>query len=118
MKKVIVTILVLLAVGAVAVVTCPDKQAHEDAIQNVLNEKINEELNVSEGDSGLSALGAKLGSSLSGWLLDKSLNVENHFVYSVGKVDLGKGPKQVSVGVFGHVFTVSKDDIDDVLKDK
>ena len=118
MKKVIITILVLLAVGAVAVVTCPDKQAHEDAIQNVLNEKINEELNVSADDSGLGALGAKLGSSLSGWLLDKSLNVENHFVYNVGKVDLGKGPQQVSLGVFGHVFTISKDDIDKALTNK
>ena len=44
MKKLIIALVVILAVGAVAVMTCPDKQAHKDAIMSVVNEKINDEL--------------------------------------------------------------------------
>ena len=44
MKKVLIAIIAVLIVGAAAVITCPDKQAHKDAIMAVVNEKINEEL--------------------------------------------------------------------------
>lgn len=116
MKKVLITLLVLLGIAAVAVVTCPDKDAHKDAIQSVINEKLNADLNAADKDNSLGALGASLGSSVSGWLLDKGLNVENHFVYSVGKIHWDGEDKKVSVGVFGHVFTFSKEELEEFLK--
>ena len=42
MKKALIAIIAVLIVGAAAVVTCPDKQAHKDAIMDVVNQKINE----------------------------------------------------------------------------
>lgn len=44
MKKSLISIAAVLLVGIAAVMTCPDKQAHKDAIMAVVNEKINEEL--------------------------------------------------------------------------
>lgn len=111
MKKFLIVLLVLLGIGAVAVVTCPDKEAHKDAILNVVKEKIDEEVSAGS-QNDLSNILSGIGSSVSGWIIDKGLTVENHFVYSVGKFNSGKEEKTVSVGVFGHVFTFSKEDLE------
>ena len=107
------------ALLGIAVVTCPDKQAHKDAILSVINEKLNENIqkNTKDGDESLAVLGASLGTSISGWILDSGLTVDNRFIYSVGKFNTGKEIKKVSVGVFGHVFTFSKEDVDKILKE-
>ena len=110
MKKFLIFLLVLLGIGAVAVVTCPDKEAHKEAIKNVVKETIRDEIGA-YSENVLSGVFSSLGSSVSGWLLDNSLSVENHFVYSVGKFTGGKEPQTVSVGAFGHVFTISKEDL-------
>ncbi|MBR5175050.1 MAG: hypothetical protein IKW89_03855 [Bacteroidales bacterium] len=115
----IIALAVIIALLGMAVVTCPDKQAHKDAILAVINEKLNENIqkNTKDGDDGLAILGASIGTSLTGWILDSGLSVDNRFIYSVGKFNTGKEIKQVSVGVFGHVFTFSKKDVDKVLKE-
>ena len=115
----VIAAIVAVALLGIAVVTCPDKQAHKDAILAVINEKLNENIqkNSKDGDEGLAVLGASLGTSISGWILDSGLTVDNKFVYSVGKFNTGKEIKKVSVGVFGHVFTFSKEDVDKILKE-
>ena len=55
MKKTIIIALVsVIVLAGVAIVTCPDKQDHKDAIMAVVNEKINDSMGVSssleEGD--------------------------------------------------------------------
>jgi hypothetical protein len=119
MKKAIISLLVILALGAVAVVTCPDKQAHKDAIMSVVNERINDELKPAEGgDDGLSVFFGSIGSGVAGFFLDSRLTVKNHFVYSTGAIkDLEGNDQTVSVGVFGHVFTFKKEDLDKVVHD-
>ena len=117
MKKVLIVLAVLLIIGATAVITCPDKQAHEDAIMNVVNQKINEEVQVDEEDlQGLSALFGTLGSGIAGYIIDSRLVVKNHFLWSTGEFqDLDGNFSQVSVGVFGHIFTVDKEDLDKAI---
>lgn len=120
-KGLIITLVALLAVAGVAVVSCPDKEDHKEAVMAVVNEKINDELAVSSEEdmdiAGLLGGIASLGSHVGGWLLDNNLTVKNHFVYSVGYLNTGDGPQQISVGVFGHVFTFSKEDLDQALAD-
>ncbi len=52
MKKLLITIIAVLVLAGIAVITCPDKQAHKEAIMAVINEKIDETVsgNASEGD--------------------------------------------------------------------
>ena len=116
MKKFLILLLVLLGIGGVAVATCPDKEAHKNAIQGVVKEKIDEEVNTGTESNDLSVLLSGLGSSVSGWIIDKGLTVENHFVYSIGKFNTGQETKTVSFGIFGHVFTFSKEDLERELK--
>ena len=107
MKKFFITLAVLLVVLAgVGVVTCPDKQAHKDAIMSVINEKINESV----------SFASSLGSGIVGYVLDNRLTMKNHFVFSTGELNkLDGSSERLSVGVFGHVFTFSKEDLDKAL---
>ena len=109
----IIAAVAIVALLGIAVVSCPDKQDHKDAILAVINEKLNENIQKKskDGDDGLAVLGASLGTSISGWILDSGLTVDNRFIYSVGRFNTGKEVRKVSVGVFGHVFTFSKEDL-------
>ena len=40
--------------------------------------------------------------------VDNLIHVDNHFLFSIGKVRFGGKENTVSLGVFGHVFTVDK----------
>ena len=118
MKKSLLTLLILLGLGAVAVVSCPDRQDHKDAIMEVVNGAINDGLQTSDKEANeLSAFFGSIGSSVAGYLLDNRLTVKNYFVCSVGEIkDLDGVYQKVSVGVFGHVFTGDKEQLKDAIK--
>ena len=119
MKKFLITLAVVIAIAGIAVVTCPDKPAHKDAIMAVINEKINESVGkeTHEGDEGLAVFASSLGSGIVGYVLDNRLTVRNHFVYSTGEIKHFDGTvDRLSVGFFGHVFTFSKEDLDKALE--
>lgn len=120
MKKVLIAIITVLILGAAAaILTCPDKQAHKDAIMAVVNEKINEELKTDDDDwQGLSALFGTLGSGIASGIVDNRLVVKNHFLWSTGEFQNMDGEyNQISVGVFGHIFTFNKEDLDQAVND-
>lgn len=113
MKKLGLALIILLILGVTAVVTCPDKEAHKDAITKVINEVVQEELGVKEEDNlgilkGLANIGA-------GIFLESKFSVDNYFVCSVGRILYGAENEAVSLGVFGHVFTFSKENIKEYL---
>lgn len=120
MKKGLIAALVtLVALGVVAIITCPDRLAHKDAIMSVVNEKIDDGLTESNGGEadGLTAFLGSLGSSMAGYFLENRLTVKNCFVCSIGYLrDMEGVDNKVSVGVFGHVFTFNKEDLDAYLE--
>lgn len=110
MKKISVLLLALIFIGGVCVITCPDKQAHQDAIMAVVNSKLNKQADEQLGE-GFGFLGASIGSSIVNWIIDNCLEVKNCFVCSLGQVEDEEGKMQtISVGVLGHVFTTSKEE--------
>ena len=117
MKKAIISLLVIIALACVAIVSCPDKQDHKDAIMAVVNEKINEELKTDDADlQGLSALFGSLGSGIASGIVENRLVVKNHFLWSTGEIQNLDGEyNQISVGVFGHIFTFNKEDMDKAI---
>ena len=117
MKKLFVSILVLLALGAAAALTCPDKEAHKKAISEVVKESVKDGLGGDDAEDSLGLIEgiASIGSSLSEAFLESQLTVDNYLVYSVGSIRHGKESDTVSVGVFGHVFTVKKEQIKEKL---
>lgn len=119
MKKIITVLVFIALVCAVAVVTCPDKQAHQDAIMSVVNDKINDELQTEDADlQALSAWVGSLGSTFASSIVDNRLTVKNHFLWSSGEFkDLEGNSSRVSVGVFGHVFTFDREDLDCAMEE-
>lgn len=118
-KSPLLCLISLLAIVGIAVLTCPDKAAHKEAIMSVINEKINESVGkeTTEGGEGIAVLASSLGSGIVGYVLDNRLSVKNHFVFSTGEIKHFDGEtERLSVGVFGHVFTFSKEDLDKALE--
>lgn len=116
MKKLYVILLVILGIGGVAVVSCPDKEAHQEAITAVLNQKLNETIDAD--DDVCTLFYNALGAGVIKILVENRLTVKNHFLYSTGELlNLDGEYNQVSLGLFGHVFTFKKEDLDEALSE-
>lgn len=118
MKKLLLFILILVAVAGVCVVTCPDKEAHSEALKDLVNTVLTKELaeGATETDAGFVAFGSMLGTGIAGIVLDNTLKVENHFVCSVGTITYDGKTKIVSIGILNHVFTADKEDFKQALE--
>jgi hypothetical protein len=118
----LIAALVLAILFATMVFTCPDRQDHEAAIQEVtkawVGDKVDENLGSITGVGGVFGdLINKALKQLTGFgtdkVISKYLDVKNYVVCSVGRMSIGNNEeKMVSLGVFGHVFTFGKDDIE------
>ncbi len=118
----LIAALVLAILFATMVFTCPDRQAHEAAIQEVtkawVDDKVDENLGSITGVGGVFGdLINKALKQLTGFGTDKVisnyLDVKNYVVCSVGRMSIGDNEeKMVSLGAFGHVFTFGKEDIE------
>jgi hypothetical protein len=118
----LVAALILAILFATMVFTCPTRQDHEAAIQEVtkawMHDKVDENIGNITGMGGVFGdLINKAIKELTGIstdkVIDNYLDVKNYVVCSMGKVRLSENEeKTVSVGVFGHVFTFGKEDIE------
>lgn len=122
MKKVLLSLLILIAVVLGAVVSCPDKAAHQSAIMEELNIAMQDKLLEKSGDSdeakGLSLLGGSFVSMLFDNVLGTTLKTNNYFVFSTAEIGVGEQSRIVSVGAFGHVYTLfNADDVKEKMKD-
>ena len=122
MKK-ILFLVILAAVVVGAVVTCPDKKAHKEALADTFAEyasyKIDENKDNGLSDvlnEGLKALRKVGGDKVVEATLSQFLEVDNYYVLSIGRLKQGGEKKLISIGLFGHVFTPTSSMIDHALK--
>ena len=108
MKAVLYTLLVLLILGSVCVATCPDREAHSEALKGLVNQVVTSELS-GEEDAGLVMFGSVIGTGLGGLVIDNMLNIEDYFVCSIGTVTFDGETHVVSVGLLNHVFTIDEE---------
>lgn len=114
MKKLLKILVILVLVASVFVITCPDKQKHKDALMELFNSKLNEEI----GSDGWAFIGSAIGSKVIEFVLDNKLEVSNYFVCSVGHVTQDDGEvNTTSVGILGHVFTMSEEKFSKAVDD-
>ena len=117
MNKKVIALIVGLFVFGLLVITCPDRQAHQDTLKAVVASCV--ENSVAERTQDSSGVFGLIGSVLSGpfidAFLDAKLQVHNYLVVSVGQITLGDTTKTVSVGLLNHVFTCSTADIDQAM---
>ena len=118
----LIAALILAILFATMVFTCPDRRDHEAAIQEVtkawVGDKVDDNLGSITGIGGaFGDLINKAIKELTGFGTDKVissyLDVKNYVVCSVGRMSIGNSEeKMVSLGMFGHVFTFGKEDIE------
>ena len=114
MKKIILLLLVV-ALGVTAVMTCPEKKAHRKAILLMVNSYVDSKIDDSMGKKGIAGAIAKglkatkkvLGAPAASVYVNKNLQVDNYYLFSLGKLTTGDEPQVVSIGVFGYVLTPS-----------
>ena len=113
MKAILYTLLIVVILGGICVVTCPDQEAHSTALKNLWNKLVTEELSqgADEEDAVLVAFGSVLGTGIGGMVIDNMLNVDNYFVCSVGTITYDGEKQIVSVGVLNHVFTADDEKV-------
>lgn len=115
MKNFLLFILILVFITGVCVVSCPDKEAHSDAIMETVNNLIDDRMTegiTEENEKTFALFASSLVSGVSNIVIDSRLTVKNHFLFSIGKVTFDGESQTVSIGILNHVFT----DIDDNLK--
>lgn len=111
MKKVITLVVALFAL-LLLTLTCPDKQAHAEAIKSLVSKTIDARMTDQKESSNVGTfLYTLLASKMTEVFTDTSLSVDNYILFSVGKVTLGGKTHTVSIGVLNHVFTASEDDV-------
>lgn len=118
MKKLLLLI-VIIAISLVGVITCPQKDAHKDALMKLVNVALDTELyknTKSEEEMGFALFGSILGSGIAEFIIDKKLLVDNYFVCSIGRVVFEGKEKIVSIGFLNHVFTMPEDKLKEELK--
>ena len=114
--------LILAILFATMVFTCPDRSAHEKAIQEVTKQWVGDK--VDENLNGITGMGGVMGDIINkivkqitgagtDMAISNYLDVKNYVVCSVGRISVGDTKdKMVSLGAFGHVFTFDKEDLE------
>lgn len=103
---------------ALLIVTCPQKDAHQDEarimVTNVLDNKIL--CSQSKKFGTLSALGSLFVPELVDAFLESELKVDNYLIFSVGKIFYNGKSMTVSFGILGHVFALGQDEMEKSLE--
>lgn len=90
-------------------VTCPEREKHMEAIQNLTKSVINKASEDAGENDFMNNLAAYLVSGISKFFIEQKLYVEDHYIYSIGKIELQGKPEIVSIGIFGRVFTIDEE---------
>lgn len=119
MKGFLYTVLTVVFIAGVAIVTCPDKDAHKEKIQSLVNGMVRDYAAEDETlDNSMAEFVTMLTNGISTVALDSMLDVDNYIVCSVGTINYGGESKLVSVGAFNHIFTLSKSQAEKILEEQ
>ena len=113
MKKSFFLVVLVVLVGFFMLATCPKDNDHKEAICLSINKAVDEKFGDSSlSISGLINYGSKLAIKNAARLfIDSNVEVQNYGLLSIGRYTFNGRNKVISVGMFNHVFTISKNDI-------
>ena len=118
MKKFLFLIVLLVAVGLTLMTTCPEREAHMEAVKSVTTSVVNSEMDQSGIDGAIASIGTALGVNVVDAYLKNNLVIRDHTFYNVGTINYEGEPRIISVGIFNHVFTIDEETAREYIKEK
>lgn len=104
----IIAILVIIGLLVAMALTCPKKEQHV----TVLTEKMNYILSDTvDSQDDFKVLSAMFGSAIAKQVLNMYLTVDDYVLFSVGRIEYKGENNLLSVGAFGHIFTISNEEL-------
>lgn len=110
----------IVAIVVVMFITCPSDGDHRREVR-ALGEKTVKLYAAKQNNIIVSGMAMTFGDDLVDMIISQLLEVDNYGVVSIGRLENPKNPSKsqvISVGVFGHVFTASPDELIDGLSSK
>ena len=111
-------LLTLVVLVAVMVVTCPKTEQHKEVLSTVITTTVNDAVNDNDNltgntfiDNAFKTVSNAFAGKVIETAVDNLVTVDNYVVCSLGKVHHEGKDHIVSLGVFGHIFTVDEDDL-------
>lgn len=102
-RKFRIAVLVAAAVLLFAMyATCPDASRHKAAVSEEVRKAVDD---ISDLNDSWGFFGNMLASGMVSIAVDRLLEVDNYFIFSVGTVHYDGRSQAVSFGILGHVFT-------------
>lgn len=122
MKKLTIKLtLVIVAVGALILLalTCPDKDAHKDAMKTTINKAFEHKMSDTFTDEeskndifqGITMLGSMLVNNIADSMLDTKMEVKNYVFFSIGAINHDGKSQTISFGILNNVYTCTEEDL-------
>ena len=120
MKKFLFLIVFLAVVAGALIATCPDRNAHLEAIKSVVSEVANEEMDKQSNilTTGLASISTMLTINLADSYLKSNLIIRDHTFYNIGYINYNDDLRMISFGILNHVFTLDKETAKEIMKEK
>ena len=105
------------------VVTCPKTEQHKEVLSTVITTTVNNAVNDNDNltgntfiDNAFKTVSNAFAGKVIETAVDNLVTVDNYVVCSLGKVHYDGKDHIVSLGVFGHIFTVDEDDLQEAAE--
>ena len=118
----LLALIVLALIAGTMVLTCPKYEDHHSKITKLASTAVTQVVARQLGldnafvTTGLRMLSGSIVEQVVDVTVDNLLTVDNYVVCSVGKMNFNGEDKVVSVGLFGHVFTVNQETVTDAAE--
>lgn len=116
-------LITIIALVAVMIVTCPKTEQHKEVLSTVITATVNDAVHDNDNITGNNFIDnafRTISNAFAGKVIeaavDNLVTVDNYIVCSLGKVHYDGKDHIVSLGIFGHIFTVDEDDLEEAAE--
>lgn len=116
-------LLTIIALVAVMIVTCPKTEQHKEVLSTVITATVNDAVHDNDNitgnnfiDNAFRTISNAFAGKVIETAVDNLVTVDNYIVCSLGKVHYDGKDHIVSLGIFGHIFTVDEDDLEEAAE--
>lgn len=116
-------LITLVAFAIVLILTCPKPEQHKEVLSGVITNTVNDAVNDTTNTTGNALIDnafRSISNAFAGNVIrsavDHLVTVDNHIIYSTGKVNYAGQDHIVSLGLLGHIFTVDEDDLQEAAR--